>query len=110
MVEGPMAGALFETACIAQFYKRFSAFADPSSLYYYRSIDGLEVDLLIETGKTIHPIEIKLSSTVDYGRVNSLMKWLEHSHIKDIRGLVVSTSKELGIVGKNIVNCHYSLI
>ena len=109
-LEGPMAGALFETACVSQFYKRFSAFADPCSLYYYRSTDGLEVDLLIETGKTIYPIEIKLSSTIDYGRVSSLIKWLEISRIKDVRGLVISTSKELGIMGKNVANCHYSLI
>ena len=82
-LQGPMAGALFETACVAQFYKRFSAFADPCSLYYYRSTDGLEVDLLIETGETIHPIEIKLSSTINYGRISSLVKWLDLSHIKN---------------------------
>ncbi|MEI8348866.1 MAG: ATP-binding protein [Candidatus Omnitrophota bacterium] len=109
-LEGPMGGALFETSCVSQFYKRFSAFVDPCSLYYYRSTDGLEVDLLIETGKTIYPIEIKLSSTIDYGHVGPLIKWLEISHSKDARGLVVSTSKQLGVVGKNIVNCHYSLI
>lgn len=109
-LQGPMAGALFETACVSQFYKRFSAFADPCSLYYYRSTDGLEVDLLIETGKTIYPIEMKLSSTIDYGRAGSLMKWLEISHIKDVHGLVISASKQLGAVSKNVANCHYSLI
>ncbi|MBU2102913.1 MAG: DUF4143 domain-containing protein, partial [Candidatus Omnitrophica bacterium] len=109
-LEGPMGGALFETSCVSQFYKRFFAFADPCSLYYYRSTDGLEVDLLIETGKTIYPIEIKLSSTIDYRRVGPLMKWLEISRSKNIRGLVISTSKQLGAVGKNVVNCHYSLI
>lgn len=109
-LSGPMSGALFETACVVQFYKRFSALADPCSLYYYRSTDGLEVDLLIETAQTIYPIEIKLSSTIDYGRVSSLIKWLDLSRIKDARGLVVSTSKELGSMGKNITNCHYSLI
>ncbi len=109
-LEGPMAGALFETACVSQFYKRFSAFADPCALYYYRSTDGLEIDLLIETGKMIYPVEIKLSSTINYSRVSSLIKWLEISRIKDARGLVISTSKELGIMGKNVTNCHYSLI
>ncbi|MBI3601844.1 MAG: ATP-binding protein [Candidatus Omnitrophica bacterium] len=109
-LQGPMAGALFETACVAQFYKRFTALVDPCSLYYYRSMDGLEVDLLIETGKTIYPIEMKLSSTIDYGRTASLMKWLEISKIKDGRGLIISASRELGSVGKNVANCHYSLI
>jgi len=105
-----MSGALFETACVPQFYKRFAAFADSCFLYYYRSTDGLEVDLLVETGRGIYPIEIKLSSTIDYGRVPSLIKWLEISGGKDINGLVISTSKELGRMGKNVVNCHYSLI
>jgi predicted AAA+ superfamily ATPase len=107
---GPMAGALFETACVSQFYKRFSAFVDPCSLYYYRSTDGLEVDLLIETGKTIYPIEIKLASTINYGRISSLMSWIKISRVKDARGLVVSASKELGAVSRNVANCHYSLI
>ncbi len=109
-LQGPMAGALFETACISQFYKRFSAFADPCQLYYYRSTDGLEVDLLIETGKTIYPVEIKLSSTIDHARAKSLIKWLVVSKVKNGQGLIVSSSKELGSVGKNVANCHYSLI
>ncbi|MDD4980576.1 MAG: ATP-binding protein [Candidatus Omnitrophica bacterium] len=109
-LQGPMAGALFETACVSQFYKRFSAFADSCSLYYYRSTDGLEVDLLVETGKATYPIEIKLSSTVDYGRIRPLIKWLEVARNEYARGLVISTSKELGAIGKGVVNCHYSLI
>lgn len=109
-LEGPMAGALFETACISQFYKRFSAFNDPCSLYYYRSTDGLEVDLLVETGKSIYPIEVKLSSTIDYNRVEPLLKWFGISRIKNTHGVIISTSKKLGRIGKNVINCHYSLI
>lgn len=109
-LEGPMAGALFETACVSQFYKRFSALVDPCSLYFYRSTDGLEVDLLIEAGKRIYPIEMKLSSTIDYGKTKSLVKWLEISKIKDAQGLIISSSKQMGLVGSNVANCHYSLV
>ncbi len=109
-LQGPMAGALFETACVAQFYKRFSALVDPASLYYYRSTDGLEVDLLVETAKRIYPIEMKLSSTIDHGKTRSLVRWLELSKSGDARGMVISTSKQMGLAGKNVVNCHYSLV
>ena len=109
-LQGPMAGSLFETACVSQFYKRFSALVDPCSLYYYRSTDGLEVDLLIEIGKRIYPVEMKLSSTVDYGKAKSLLKWLEISKIKDVPGLVISSSRQQGLIGKNMTNCHYSLV
>lgn len=109
-LQGPMAGALFETACVSQFYKRFSALVDPCSLYFYRSTDGLEADLLIESGKRIYPVEMKLSSTIDHGKTRPLAKWLEISKIKDARGLIISSSKQTGLVGGNVVNCHYSLI
>src|SRR3989338_4952369 len=109
-LQGPMAGALFETACVSQFYKRFSTLADPCSLYFYRSTDGLEVDLLIEAGKRITPVEMKLSSTIDHGKTKSLVKWLEISKIKDARGLIISTSRQTGLVARNVTNCHYSLV
>ncbi len=109
-LQGPMAGALFETACVSQFYKRFSALVDSCSLYYYRSTDGLEVDLLIEAGKRIYPVEMKLSSTIDHGKTKSLVKWLKISKIKDARGLIISSSKQMGLIGSDVANCHYSLV
>ncbi len=109
-LQGPMAGALFETACVTQFYKRFSSLVDSCSLYYYRSTDGLEVDLLIEAGKIIYPVEMKLSSTIDYGKTKSLIKWLEISKIKDTHGLIISSSKKMGLVANDVFNCHYSLV
>ena len=110
VLQGPMAGALFETACVSQFYKRFTALVDPCSLYYYRSTDGLEVDLLIETGRRIYPVEMKLSSTIDSGKAKSLVKWMGISKNKDTKGLIISSSKQMGLVGNNVVNCHYSLV
>lgn len=109
-LQGPMGGALFETACVSQFYKRFSALVDPCSLYYYRSTDGLEVDLLIETGKRIYPVEMKLSSTIDYGKSRSLVKWMDISKVKGGKGLIISTSKQIGLIGNNVINCHYSQV
>jgi len=110
VLQGPLAGALFETACVSQFYKRFSALVDPCSLYYYRSTDGLEVDLLIETGRRIYPVEMKLSSTIDSGKARALVKWLQISKNKDAKGLIISSSKQMGSIGNNVVNCHYSLV
>lgn len=110
LLQGPMAGALFETACVTQFIKRFSALVDPCSIFFYRSTDGLEVDLLIEIGGSIFPIEIKLSATIHHQHANSLKKWLDLSGRISDSGLIISTSKQVGPVSRNIVNCHYSLI
>jgi predicted AAA+ superfamily ATPase len=109
-LRGPMAGALFETACVSQMYKRLSAVGEERSLYYFRSHDGLEVDMLIERLQRCYPIEIKLSSTISSQQVRGIRKWIELSGNKKQTGFVVSTSKELGATASGIRNIHYTLL
>ena len=110
LLQGPMAGALFETACVTQFIKRFSAFLDPSSLYFWRSIDSFEVDLLVEVSNKIFPIEFKLSSTITDQHTRSLKAWLKLSERSSSDGLVISNSQQMGLVGHRVHNCHFSLL
>lgn len=107
-MQGPMAGALFETACVAQLYKRLSVWEDERALYYFRSSDGLEVDMLIEQGGRLFPIEVKLSSTIDSSKVGNLIKWREIAHQQDISSLVISTSSNVGDVARGVRNIHFS--
>lgn len=57
---GAMAGAFFETFVIGEIIK---SYANKGILdlpvYFYRDRDGNEIDLLIEDGGTLYPIEIK---------------------------------------------------
>jgi predicted AAA+ superfamily ATPase len=57
---GAMAGAFFETFVVSEIIKSYSnrGILDPP-LYFYRDRDGNEIDLLIEDGGTLYPIEIK---------------------------------------------------
>lgn len=86
----PMRGALFETWVVGEFVKaRFNA-GQPADLYFWRDNNGLESDLLFETGGRIQPVEIKSGQTVtsDYiragqkaGRIageEALAPWLIH--------------------------------
>jgi predicted AAA+ superfamily ATPase len=64
LLNGPLAGALFENFCIQETVKAFLNRAERPPLYYLRTQDNLEVDLLIETGlRTRIPVEIKLTKT-----------------------------------------------
>ncbi|MBF0386889.1 MAG: ATP-binding protein [Candidatus Omnitrophica bacterium] len=109
-VQGPMAGALFETACVAQLYKRLSVWNDERTLYYFRSTDGLEVDLLVERGGVLYPIEIKLSSTIDSAKVQNLVRWREIAHEEGRQSLVISTSTNVGNIARGIKNIHFSVL
>jgi len=109
-LQGPMAGALFETACVSQLFKRLSLWGNEGAMYYFRSSDGLEVDALIERADCCYPIEIKLSSTIDLQRAAGLHKWMRLNKDKPTSAFVISSSREVGAMGEGISNIHFSLL
>jgi len=64
LINGPMAGAVFETMIISEIWKRKSASGIIPELYYWRSQNGVEIDLLLPCKGTVIPCEIKLSSAL----------------------------------------------
>lgn len=60
---GPMSGALFENYVISEAIKLKYHTNQQYDLFYYRSSNGLEVDLIIDYGDKKDWIEIKKSST-----------------------------------------------
>jgi hypothetical protein len=60
---GPMGGAIFETAVLTEIVKTIADRGEEPRLYFWRTSAGVEVDLLVETGSLLVPIEVKLSST-----------------------------------------------
>ena len=62
---GAMSGSIFETFVVSEILKSYSnSGSGTDSIYYYRDKDKKEIDLLIENGNTIHPVEIKKSGSV----------------------------------------------
>ena len=108
LLQGPMAGALFETACVTEFVRRFKANADPCNLFFWKSVDGYEVDLLVETESGVHPIEFKLSSTLTPQHVASMKQWMKLAGAVAQDGLLVSTSRTIGPFSDRIASQHYS--
>lgn len=68
-------GAIFETYIISELCKScFNAGVEPP-LYYWRDSQGHEVDLLIEDGESLYPIEIKSGQTVSGNMMSGLDYW-----------------------------------
>ncbi len=109
-LKGPMAGALFETACVSQIFKRLSVWGDEKHLYFFRSTDGVEVDILLESGNNLFPLEIKLSSTIVSSKVKNISKWFRLTRKIESSSFVVSTSQNIGNVAEGIKNIHFSLL
>jgi predicted AAA+ superfamily ATPase len=93
-VAGAMRGELFEGLVIAEAVKAFAAGGRKPELWFWRSHDELEVDLLVQTPGGVVPVEVKLSATVQPGHYRALERFVQLAG-GDVRpGLVVCRTPE----------------
>lgn len=64
LVTHAMKGHIFETFVLAELFKAFAHRGETPPLYFWRDKTGHEVDVVIDTGSRLIPIEIKSSETV----------------------------------------------
>jgi predicted AAA+ superfamily ATPase len=60
---GPMGGQIFETAVLSEIVKTFRNRGEEPKVYFWRIASGIEVDIVIDLGIQLIPIEVKLSAT-----------------------------------------------
>jgi uncharacterized protein len=68
----PLKGAIFETFVLSELYKAFAHRGETPPLYFWRDQTGHEVDLILDTGKNLVPIEVKSGETVATSFFNGL--------------------------------------
>ena len=62
---GAMAGHVFETFVVGEVIKSYlNAGGDARNVHFYRDARQREIDLIIQEGRVLHPVEIKTSATV----------------------------------------------
>lgn len=85
LVTHPVRGQLFETLVVSELVKYRYNNALPSNLYFWRDNIGNEVDIIIEQGDSLFPIEVKSGQTIANDFFSSLTKFMELAG-KDING------------------------
>lgn len=73
----PQRGALFETWVVSEMLKARFNRALASNLYFWQDRSGHEVDVVVEQGGTLIPVEIKSGQTVVADFFRGLEKWAE---------------------------------
>lgn len=61
--KGPMAGAIFENYVVSEVLKKIKHSASQADLYFFRTQDGAEIDLIVDRRHSCDFIEIKKNST-----------------------------------------------
>jgi predicted AAA+ superfamily ATPase len=72
---GAMGGALFEGLVVTEALKAFTNKGRKPALWYWRSHDGLEVDLIVQGKDGWIPIEIKLTATPQPQHLDGLKRF-----------------------------------
>lgn len=104
LIHGPMAGQLFENYCIQEVLKILVNRTPMPNIYYLRTKDGIEIDLIIESGMDLTPVEIKFTKTPSFrmaesiGKVRALLPKLNF-----LPGRVVSISEESLHLAKDVM-------
>ncbi|MHA1541124.1 MAG: ATP-binding protein [Alphaproteobacteria bacterium] len=61
--KGAMSGAILETYIFIEILKSYWHNGLEANFYYYRDTDKKEIDLIIETGEALYPVEFKKTAT-----------------------------------------------
>jgi predicted AAA+ superfamily ATPase len=109
LLQGPLAGPLFETAVVAELAKLFYHRGQPPPLWYWRSRDGWEVDLLIELRGRLHPVEIKATATPRPAHAASLTRWRTLAGDRAGEGLLITRAQEASalVPGVRVLPWHH---
>ncbi len=71
----PLRGALFESLVVTELVKQRTNAGKPVNLYYWRDKTGHEVDVVIDNGLSLVPIEIKAGKTVNNEFFGNITYW-----------------------------------
>jgi predicted AAA+ superfamily ATPase len=110
LLNSPNFSNLFETMMVIDFLKRFLHFGQMPSMYYLRTQDGLEVDLVLELSQKLHLFEIKSAMTIFPRHAASLSKIARDLKPFVKNATIVSTSPDNFMVKENIYNYNWKNI
>jgi len=76
LVTHPLRGHIFETLIVSELKKYYFNRGKVGPLYFWRDSNGNEVDIIVDTGSALMPIEIKSGQTVNRDFFTGLERWM----------------------------------
>jgi len=103
-------GTLFEQAVTLELIRRLRSLHRDYRVCFWRTSGGAEVDLVIDTGTTVIPIEIKAGTTVCLGELKGLRHFLEDYKAIAPRGYVITQGTHPEQLSKQILALPWSAL
>ena len=77
LIYHPSIGSIFESFIFSEIYKNFIHQGEEAPLYFWQDRTGNEIDLLIDQGRKLLPIEIKSAKTIHSQFLEHINNWLK---------------------------------
>lgn len=103
LMRGPMSGAIFENFCIQETIKYMENHGLDARIYYMRLQNNLEVDIIVQKGTMLYPVECKASKTPRYAMAESLIRFRRlFSKLGVMPGRIISLCEENSRLSENV--------
>ena len=86
---GPLGGAIMETAVLGEIVKTLTHRGTDPRVFFWRTTAGAEVDIVVEAGGRLVPIEVKLSATPRPAMGHSIRELRKYLGARTMPGYVV---------------------
>jgi len=106
--KGAMAGPLFETFILSELIKSYWNRGEEAPLWFYRTKEKEEVDIVIDRDGLLHPIEIKLSVKITEWDLKGI-KSLKKTHSKIGKGAFISVTPKPYFISEDIEVVPYTV-
>jgi predicted AAA+ superfamily ATPase len=82
-------GAIFESWVIAELYKSYYHTDKQPAMYYFRDSNNNEIDLILNHGSKVLPIEIKSGQTINSGFFKGLEYWRKLTNLTNTPAVLI---------------------
>jgi len=102
-------GAIFETLILLHLKVQCNQINPPAKILYWRTVTGKEVDFVIEWGRTLLAVEVKLTDSPRLADTKNLEIFI-NDYPETVCGLLLHTGKEVKSFGTKITAMPWQLI
>jgi len=104
MVNAPQWGSILETHVVNEIVKQIQSIVPKPSLYYWRTNNGAEVDVVLQSGRRLIPMEIKSGVQIRRQSLRGLKSFIESQPAGSVPfGIVFYRGAETVFLDKNIL-------
>lgn len=106
---GGITGSEFESLIVAEIYKQVKALAINANFYHLRTLDGKEIDLLVELPEGYFAFEMKMAGRVNKNDARHLLTISDTLDKPLIAGFVLSNDPQTQFFSDNVIGVNVNM-